>query len=198
MLIFSSKYCFFLYREKEKVLESQFKGFMRTTRCQRLPVSGNPPSCLSGQINGEDQLNLNARVDVKPGRHVLPAPVPQVEKRIGGESSQDDEPRRGLQGRAQAKQVAVSAVGCQQCGEAGEGQEHHRRELAEVEQNADVYPRLDEEGHLREEELPAGQHERSQDLSQDHQEQSNDETTVTPDVASILRHLRVLGFAVDA
>lgn len=140
------------------VLESQFKSFMRTTRCPHLPVSGNPPSCLSGQINREDQLNLNARVDVKPGRHVPPAPGPQVEKHIAGESNQDDEPRRSLQGHAQAKHGAVSAVGCQQCGEAGEGQEHQRRELTEVEQSVDVYPRLDEEGHLRVEELLTRQH----------------------------------------
>lgn len=152
------------------VLESQFKSFMRTRGCQHLPVRRNPPSCLSGQIDCDNQFNLNGRVGVKPGRHVLPAPVPQLQKHKASEANQDDEPRRSLQGRAQAEQSAISAVGCKQYGETGKGQEHHRCEPADVEHSVEVYPRFDEEGHLRVEEFLTRQQQRSQDLRQDHQE----------------------------
>lgn len=121
-------------------------------------------------MNCDNQFNLNGHVGVKPGRHVLPAPVPQVEKRIASEANQDDEPRQSLHCRAQAEQSAISAVGCKQYGETGKGQQHHRCELTDVEHSVDVYLRFDEERHLRVEELLTRQDQGSQDLRQDHQE----------------------------
>lgn len=128
---------------------------------------------------------MNGQVGVKPGRHVPPAEVVQVHKQIASEASQDEEPRRSLQGHAEAEASLVSAVGGEQQGEAGEGQEDHRGEQADVQHAVDQCHGPKVEGHLREEQVQAQHHDEGHDLGEDQQEQNCQTDTTNPDVVAM-------------
>lgn len=104
------------------ISESHCKNLFRTLECAHLPVRPNLPPRVFGENNVDGQLDLNSQVDVKPGRHVFPVHVGQLDKEIASEANQDEEPGRGLQGHAQDEGRLVSAVGRKQQGEASKGQ----------------------------------------------------------------------------
>lgn len=149
------------------IFELHCKSFFRTQGFAYLPVGRTLPPGVVGQKNGDGQLDLNCRVGVKPKRHALPAEVAQDDKRIASEANQDEEPGRSLQGHADADRRLVSAVGREQQGEEGEGQQHQRCEQTDVQHGVDEYRRAKGEGHLRVEKLQTRHDDRGQDLGDD-------------------------------
>lgn len=134
----------------------------------------NHPSRLLAEKNRDGQLHFNSHIEVIPGQHMLPAQVRLVEKQIANKANQDEEPRHGLQGHAQADRRSVSVAHCQQQGEAGKGQEDQRREQTEVNRRDDLRRSSSHRRHLRVEEPATGQHEGGQHLCEDEEEKRRD------------------------
>lgn len=150
------------------IWESQCENLLRTLGCEHLPVRRNLPPVVFSEENVDGQLDLNHQVGVKPGGHVLPAGVvAQVDEQIADEANQDEGPGRGLQEHAQAQGGLVSAVGREDQAEAGEGEEDHGCEQADVQRGVDVCRGSKEEGHLGGEELQTEHDDGGQDLGED-------------------------------